>query len=253
MKIEPDGWLAGVFGHPVFKVSLSDQEGSEGISPVSEETLCISSQGQPAFYYAKIPTTQVRRVRTLTAAGFSVVDVNVTFEREPVRCPDWTAGGNIIVRDILPSEHECVLDIAASCFVYSRFHLDSQVPNQVANAVKRAWIDSYCHKRRGERLLVAELDGKPVGFNAVLATAMGIEPVRVIDLIGVDKAYQGRAVGKRLVEHFIHDSAGRYARLRVGTQAANIPSMRLYEGCGFRVAETAYLLHAHVRDGEVIR
>ncbi len=253
MKIEPDGWLAGIFGYPVFKVSLSDEEGSEGIPPVLIETLCTSSQGHPVFYYARIPTTQVRRVRALTTAGFSVVDVNVTFEREPVRYPDWPASRNIRVRDILPSEHECVLDIAASCFVYSRFHLDSQIPNQLANAVKRAWIDSYCHKRRGERLLVAEMDSKPVGFNAVLAATMGVEPVRIIDLIGVERAYQGRAVGKRLVEHFIHDSAGKYARLRVGTQAANIPSMRLYEGCGFRVAETAYLLHAHVRDGEVIR
>ena len=34
--------------------------------------------------------------------------------------------------------------------------------------------------------------------------------------------------------------------LRVGTQVANVPSLRLYENCGFRVAESAYVLHGHL-------
>ena len=35
--------------------------------------------------------------------------------------------------------------------------------------------------------------------------------------------------------------------LRVGTQVANLPSISLYEKCGFHVAETTYVLHAHVQ------
>jgi hypothetical protein len=33
--------------------------------------------------------------------------------------------------------------------------------------------------------------------------------------------------------------------MRVGTQIANIPSLRLYERLGFTMAESAYVLHAH--------
>lgn len=253
MRIEPDAWLARIFDCPVFKVLLPAQP-EEGVIPgISPEVLRASAQDKTAFYYAKVPTVRVGLVQVLTAAGFTVVDVNVTFEREPGEQPDWTGGRNVIVRDVLPKEHECVLDIAATCFVYSRFHLDPQIPKELANAVKREWVNSYCHKRRGERLLVAELDGRPVGFNAVLTTTLDGLSVRVIDLIGVASAYQGSGVGKSLVRHFIHDSVGKYERLRVGTQAANLPSMRLYEGCGFRVAETVYVLHAHVRDGEIRR
>ena len=33
--------------------------------------------------------------------------------------------------------------------------------------------------------------------------------------------------------------------VRVGTQIANIPSLRLYESLGFRIADTHYVLHYH--------
>ena len=253
MRIEPDTWLAGIFGYPTFKVSRG-ADPSQRLSPsLSVRTLCESACGQAAFFYAKIPTARVDDVRMLGAAGFTVVDVNVTFEREPAELPDWQAGHGAIIRDLLPADFGTVCDIAASCFVYSRFHLDPLIPNTLANAVKRAWIESYCHRRRGECLLVAELDGKVVGFNAILATAINEKSVRVIDLIGVDSACQGRGVGRQLVNNFVHSSAGRAAAVRVGTQAANVPSMRLYERCGFNILDTMYVMHAHVLDGEVLR
>lgn len=35
--------------------------------------------------------------------------------------------------------------------------------------------------------------------------------------------------------------------LMVGTQSSNIPSMRMYEKCGFRISETADMAHLHWR------
>jgi ribosomal protein S18 acetylase RimI-like enzyme len=70
--------------------------------------------------------------------------------------------------------------------------------------------------------------------------------------MGVDRPEQGQGAGHRLVETFIGESAGGCDRLRVGTQLANIPSIRLYEKCGFRLAASEYVLHAHVREGRVL-
>ena len=189
----------------------------------------------------------------LSAAVFYIVDVNVTLERWLTRLPDRSEPRSIHVREIQPAEYEAVLGIAATCFVYSRFHLDPLIPNDLANAIKRQWINSYCHHQRGEQLLIAARDDRPIGFLAVLATMVQGKVARVIDLIGVDKAHQGQGVGRDLVEFFIHDSVDRANLVRVGTQAANIPSIRLYETCGFKLAETTYVLHAHVRQGEVAR
>ncbi|MBI5034929.1 MAG: GNAT family N-acetyltransferase [Chloroflexi bacterium] len=247
MKIEPDSWLANIFGYPVFKVTLASEE-----STVTANSFAQAAASSAAFLYAKISTTRIDQVRTLTAHGFNVVDVNVTLDRIPALNTD-SDDKQIIVRDLRADEHDAVLKIAETSFVYSRFHLDPQIPNQLANAIKRAWIKSYCQKERGERLLIAEVDGKPVGFLAVLKTTINGESARVIDLITVDKAYQRQGIGRALVNFFIRDSVNAVSRLRVGTQAANIPSLQLYENLGFRIAETTFVLHAHFRNGEASR
>jgi dTDP-4-amino-4,6-dideoxy-D-galactose acyltransferase len=71
-------------------------------------------------------------------------------------------------------------------------------------------------------------------------------------LIGVAKNMQGRGVAKRLVEYHIQDAYQKYSRLIVGTQIANVPSMRLYEKCGYNISNSTYVLHAHVNEGRII-
>ncbi len=182
----------------------------------------------------------------MTELGFNVVDVNVTLERTPGSQSSSSVGNSISVQQATPQDHEDVLNIAANCFVYSRFHLDPLLTQEMANMVKREWVRNYVKGKRGEALLVAKLDGKPVGFLAVLANKDSNGSCRVIDLVGVAPAHQGRGVGRAIVDHFIASSDGLCDSLRVGTQAANIPSLRLYESCGFRVADTTFVLHAHV-------
>ena len=240
--VKADSWLAGIFGYPVFQVlpgiATSIQPGD---LPAFEDR---------AFYFAKTATNRLDQVHALTHAGFRVVDVSVTFDRSPGQ---WIAssGGSVSIDDIRDDQRDAVLAIAESCFVYSRFHLDPLIPRRVADEVKRRWIESYIDKRRGERLLVAEVDGEPAGFLAVLGSSVDGRQARVIDLVGVAKSHQGKGIGRALVNRFIAASEGECEVLRVGTQASNIPSMRLYEQCGFRIAGTAYVLHAHVENGRI--
>ncbi len=151
--------------------------------------------------------------------------------------------------EILPEQNRQVLDIAASCFRYSRFHLDPHVPDEVANRIKHDWVLNYIRKKRGERLLVASIDGRPVGFLAVLTSEFDGKRVETIDLMGVSEAFQKQGVGKALVGYFIQQYEDRCDFLQVGTQAANIPSMRLYQSLGFSIVGTRYAMHLHVRDG----
>jgi ribosomal protein S18 acetylase RimI-like enzyme len=245
VRIESDPWLAGLFGCEVFRVTLP-----EVVEAIAPAILFSAAVGPRAFFYAKAPVARVAQVGALTAAGFRVIDVNVVLEREPA--PEYRRRPPAaIIREAQPADEAGVLAIAETSFVYSRFHLDPQVSGALANTVKREWMASYFRRQRGERVWVTEEAGRPVGFLAVLVTGE-TDKTGVIDLIGVEKTQQGRGVGRELVEHFVHDGLGKYRRLRVGTQIANVPSLRLYEQCGFRVAEAAYVLHAHVRDGKAV-
>jgi GNAT superfamily N-acetyltransferase len=248
--VKPDPWLAGVFGCDVFRVAIAAAPEGDASRP---DGLLAAARGGRAFFYAKVPTARVDVVKRLTAVGFSVVDVGVTFERAPggALLPQAGAGPGVIIRDAAPADRDALLDCAGSCFVYSRFHLDPLVPRALADAIKREWVRSYLEGRRGDRLLTAERDGRAVGFLAQLSADAGVRPARVIDLVGVDRAHQGLGVGRALVDWFTRDSLGKCAVVRVGTQVANIPSIRIYESCGYRLVESAYVLHAHVSEGRV--
>jgi dTDP-4-amino-4,6-dideoxy-D-galactose acyltransferase len=245
MMIEPDAWLAAIFGHPVYRV-----EAGEGNPPSAGEILEAACRG-PALFYARVPVDRIEKVARLTGIGFHIVDVTITFEREPAPLDD-IAGSPFTIRRASPGDRDRVLGIAGSCFVHSRFHADSLIPRRTADAVKREWVASYFAGRRGEGLFVVDEAGEPAGFLAVMAEGSEGKRTRIIDLIGVDSRFQGRGAGTSLVAFFVRDSVGGFTRLRVGTQIANVPSLRLYENCGFRIAGAAYVLHAHVLDGELV-
>jgi len=248
VEIREDRWLSVIFGHPVFSLggdlrSVADGTARELIGSHADRQLA-------AMYYAKVDTGQVDVVRQLAAAGFYVVDVNVTFgmeaEARPVRS-EPAGGAGCPIREIEAEHHEATLDIAARCFRYSRFHLDPLVPRAIADRIKREWVFNYIRKQRGEQLFVALSDGRPVGFLAVLGSQAGARRVRTIDLIGVDETSQGRGIGQALVAFFVDRYRGECDYLQVGTQAANLASLSLYHKCGFAIARTQYVLHMHVR------
>jgi dTDP-4-amino-4,6-dideoxy-D-galactose acyltransferase len=248
MRLEADLWLAGVLGRDVYRVCWP----AAGAMDLHAWRVAVAGCGaRPAFFYAKVPTCQVENVRALCREGFIVVDVNVTFERHPGAETGPSRAEAIRVRDARPEDYDAVLEIAGSCFLYSRFHLDPLFGREAANWIKREWVRNYLLGRRGEQLLVADRDGTPVGFLAVIGATADGRRCRVIDLVGVAAPSQGRGVGRCLVDAFIRSSTGKCELLRVGTQAANVPSVRLYEHCGFRLADSAYVLHAHLEGGSL--
>ncbi|HEY1551652.1 MAG TPA: GNAT family N-acetyltransferase [Kofleriaceae bacterium] len=216
-----DPWLAEVMRRPVFRV---DGSGS------AHELVLV-----PGFYFAKISTDRIADVRELERRGFGVVDTNVTFELQR----DVAVPGSVEVGELRADEADAVLAIAGSAFRYSRFHLDPEIGSELAHNVKREWIRNYVRGVRGDGLLVARLEGRPVGFLAPLVS----NGTAVIDLVAVAIEAHGRGAGGALVGAFCARYAGK-PRI-VGTQVANVPSIRLYTKHGFALARSQYILHHH--------
>jgi ribosomal protein S18 acetylase RimI-like enzyme len=215
-----DEWLSEVLGVDAYIVTAPAAASAKG------------------FYTSRVLAEDAAAIGAFEDFGFHVVDVNVTLER--------TGGEGLHGAGVAPAtadQHDELLRVAASCFRYSRFHLDPLIPRDVADRVKRAWVSSYVDGTRGVELLAVEHDGRAAGFLAVLAAVDG---ARVIDLVGVAAEAQGLGLGEALVSQVAprHGEGGR--TLRVGTQVANVPSLRLYEKLGFRVTSARAILHRHV-------
>src|ERR1700733_5042189 len=74
MKIADDSWLGGVLGRPAFRVNLPELDASAP-SAIRDHA---RAHDRP-FYFAKVEAERVDKVQLLSQAGFSAVDVNVTF------------------------------------------------------------------------------------------------------------------------------------------------------------------------------
>ncbi len=249
MEIREDRWLSSIFGHGVFKIEVesSDVAQEHNAASVCNQISRHASQQTAAMYYAKVDTNQVTVVRLLGTAGLYAVDVNVKFGIDTGSSPSPPEVSRGPIGEVRPEQYQGVLDIAGSCFQYSRFHLDPFVPDRIANQIKHDWILNYIRKERGEKLFAAKIDEQPVGFLAVLASESQGKLIRTIDLIGVSRASQNQGVGKSLVTFFINQYKDQCDFFQVGTQAANIPSMRLFQKLGFCNVKTQYVMHMHVR------
>lgn len=242
-----DPWLAETLGQPVFR--LDNLTRNHGEAALSQEIASLAGGGD-AFFYGKVPAADVPTCLTFLGLGFGVVDLAITFSWVgPLR----SGSTGVVVAPARSSQHEAIAVIAETSFRWSRFHVDPKIPAKVANLVKRRWIENYFSGRRGVGVYSAEIGGEVAGFLAVMETVNAERRAAVIDLIAVAPRWQGRGVGAALVETFVTDWRERVAELSVGTQAANIQSLRFYESMGFRIAETNYVLHAHYRGGEALR
>jgi dTDP-4-amino-4,6-dideoxy-D-galactose acyltransferase len=226
-----------------------------GTSPAEIQTSLLDQADQgTAFFSAKIPILNVGVVTNATRAGFFVVDVNVTFDW--VKMADVALGNSVggnsktVIEAASAADALAIEEIASNCFTFSRFHLDPSIGLDRANDVKRQWARNAC-RGRASIVYVARHQSNVAGFLAVLESKSGGGKDAIIDLVGVDAVHRGRGVGRALIRMFVEQWQGRADRLRVGTQISNIPAMRLYESIGFRMTETSYVLHAHVRNGAV--
>lgn len=231
IEIHEDRWLQTFIGRPAFRVT--------GTADASEACMAKLRElaRRPAFSYARTPTDDPRALDVFQAAGFRVVDTTITLET--VGLPAATADST--VRLARPEDAPGVEAVAREGFAYSRFHLDPHIEKRVADEIKAQWAGNYFKGARGDHMVVAEVEGRIAGFLQLLA---GGDGVLTIDLVAVSSAHRRRGLAAAMIRYAAHACAGTQ-RLRVGTQAANVGSLRLYQSLGFAISATAYVVHCH--------
>lgn len=218
----PDPWLSEVMGSAVWSVAGPGEGTPHG----------------PAMLQARVPAADVETARALCAEGFYPVDMALTLRRDAGAGPPPA----LPVRPARADERDAVGDLSGRAMTTSRFSLDPGIPEAVAGRVKREWASNCVAGLRGVGVTVVEREGQLAGFLAALDAG----GVRVIDLVAVDPAHQGRGVGRALVADFLMRHGPSADGLAVTTQASNGPSLALYESMGFRLSGAAWALHRHI-------
>ena len=225
--LQYDGWLSGVLEKPVYHVSGN--------------ALDISTRDIPeenCFIDAKASVEDLSSVKHLEDLGFRLIDTNVQLVRksEPIKIQNYGS------RFANESDEKSVCKVAGSSFTQSRFHLDQKIPRKIADKVKSEWAGNFFQKKRGDWMVVSEIDGNVVGFLQLLKKN---EATIVIDLIAVAPGHQGMGIGKSMISFAINNCLEGNPKVIVGTQIANTNSLKTYNNLGFRTSSAQYVFHLH--------
>jgi ribosomal protein S18 acetylase RimI-like enzyme len=234
-----DAWLSKVLGREAYTLTLTAAllEAATGKHSQSY-THFRELQAKPVFMTAKVAVTDRAGAQFLQEHGFRLIDTNLKFEK---RAETPTAvSGDCVLRFAEPADRDAVMDLARRNFVFTRFHLDELIPKTTADEIKAQWAGNFFSGQRGDRLVVAVLDKKVVGFTLLL---LPNNAETVIDLIAVDGAHRRQGIAAEMIA-FVESQFAR-SQIAVGTQVANLPSVRLYEKLGFHLAEAQYVFHFH--------
>ncbi len=241
-EVRLDEWLSSMLGRDTYSLTFDTAADFSAPGRSEEEELLRLLNVDPVLLFTKVPPTENRLIRFLEEKRFRLVDTNLLFHK-PVVLYEGTRK-DAVVRFAAPADEANAVSIARSSFIYSRFHLDSQIPKETADKIKAEWVGNYFRGQRGSRLVVAEEEGHVIGFMLVLCDEE--RRLITIDLIATEKAHRQRGIAAEMVR-FAEGAMQHYKEITVGTQLANMPSIKLYERLGFTLQSASYVFHYHNR------
>jgi len=221
-----DEWLSDIMGKPCFNLMANEEK---------ESDMRLPELSKGSFYSAKIRPDNVYSVRKLLVNGFTLVDTNVTFRAEKITTIASKA------RVAAPGDEFRVRELASGSFTQSRFHNDSNIPNDLANRIKGEWAGNFFKGRRGDFMMVSERQEQVVGF----LQGMFNSGKMIIDLIGVDSEFRGQGCGKEMIDLAWQLNSANCHEVEVGTQLGNATSIAFYQGLGFSLSSSNYVFHKH--------
>jgi ribosomal protein S18 acetylase RimI-like enzyme len=222
-------WDTSFFGFCIARVQ-ADRLTEEHISHIA--AWCSENRVRCLYFLAR--SDDPATTRLAEDNGFRLVDVRLTFARDPSSPIGGTEIGHgcpALVRTVRPEDLDGLQRIARESHKTTRFYCDSNFPAHLSESLYETWITRSC-QGYADRVLIAELDGLPVGYlTCHLDSAQGMGS---IGLVGVSSHAQGRRIGQQLVREALTWFAVQGAReVSVVTQGRNLSAQRLYQRAGF--------------------
>lgn len=190
---------------------------------------------------AQDPTT----AHAATQHDFRLVDLRIELERRS-QPPPAASSADRSIRPWREDDVASLRGLARRSHGDSRFYFDPGFSTEDCDRLYDRWIGAAC-RGRADEVLVAELDGDPVGYLAgqvMEAGKVGGGSVGDIDLIAVDQNARGRGLGSGLVAAWLDWLASRGIKeCRVVTQARNLVALRFYQQQDFLPRSCAAWYH----------
>jgi dTDP-4-amino-4,6-dideoxy-D-galactose acyltransferase len=256
--LRPLKWDSEIYGVKIGSIGIT------GLSPEVDDDqkndIC-SSLVQAAKEYAisnkfdllicRIPLTELVWIQTLEKFGFFTADVQcplIYANMQSISLPTRTKVETVI-REARPQDFADISSFGKTAFGKSHLYTDSKLPTDLSDKLHEEWLKNDILKNRAKFTLVAELNGKIIGFISTLWDEVQQKIFGFghghIDLMAVHWNWQGYGVGRLLLSRALERLSQEGAsRVTVSTQATNLNAIRLYQQAGFTLSGFEITLHA---------
>ena len=235
--IQRDAFLESILDRAAYKIN-------ELTDPVDLNLILDKTyKKKGSFLYTKVDCSDVSTLRVFENSGFKIIEENITLEKKGEEFNVKETFGyrqQYEIRWAQDEDRNFVEDIAQKNFSHDRFHQDPKIDNSFADEIKRQWAGNFFSGKRGDAMVVATTNNRPVAFLLLLLP----KKHSVIDLIAVSKKHRKKGLGLQMINYALQNFSGNN-RWIVGTQSTNIASIRLYERLGFQTMGSQYVLHMH--------
>lgn len=137
----------------------------------------------------------------------------------------------VLIRPFVPNDIPAVASIV-------RDALRENYPMSVYLDIHRWWRDG---------LLVADLEGQPIGFLAAVIPAQG--QARIL-MLAVTTGFRDRGVGSLLMDSFLRNCEGHgLRRIELEVRVSNLDAIRFYQRYGFQLAQVLPRFYTDGEDG----
>ena len=186
----------------------------------------------------RVPAADRQQNSQVQELGFRLIDTNLQFLR-PAGQFELESRRS---RFSEPDDADGVESIASTELRENRFFRDPEIDTDQAKRLKGAWARNFFSGRRGDWMVVAQVQDQLAGFLQLLKGKSG---VLVIDQIAVDTLFQRQGLARDMIAYAEKHCAAE-SGIQVGTQLGNTASIRLYESLGFRYVSADYIYHLHL-------
>ncbi len=258
-------WQSRQFGIPMGRIQpivFLAESGDERVLGSAPDTGCLEFVGACrdearrlgfAHLTCRVDGADWGLAHGLESSGFRLVDCSIKMSLDMQnRAPGLRAassGPTLEVGDFAPGEEVALRGLAQRNHQYNPLFADPWLKRDAVCALFGAWVDR-CLSGLARRVHVARIEGKPAGFviyleNKAFNQALGLR-IAVLDFMVLDAAWQGRGLGRRMLDASLERLGEEYRLVELRTSHANLPALALYTRAGFRAVGTDLRFHAWV-------
>lgn len=236
VEIKPLHWDTNYFGIKCGKAVVNDSNAdfSEFYKDAYEyEFVTIQNIGN---------NVDVNKQIAINTSAY-LVDVNVQFEKT-ILSGNTNESYTCIISETVntPENITSQLTVEKNDFEFSKFMCDDEFKKRDGYLVYSEWLKNACKEKNKYFALLMDEEDMCAYILFNIAGDVG-----TIELIKVNKEYQGRHIATSMIESVEKYLADRnIGKLRVGTQINNVPAINLYHRLGFKEISITSVFHLWV-------